>query len=259
MIPPALRDAILHPPRLTIALSGGVDSMTLAHAAHRLREVQMLHAISPAVPQEATARVHDHAQRHGWTLALIDAGEFADPRYRANPLDRCYFCKTSLYGTIARLSSGVTASGTNTDDLTDFRPGLRAAEEHGVVHPFVEAGIGKAGIRVLAAAFGLSDLSELPAQPCLASRVETGLRVEPGDMELIERAEVLVRARLGATSVVRLRITRQGAILELGDLSNVEDADWLAGIARLCAESGKRFLGLRPYRQGAAFLQEGTP
>lgn len=258
MIPDALRDAILRPPELAIALSGGVDSMTLAHAAHRLREVRMLHAISPAVPEEATTRVRDHARRHGWTLALIDAGEFADPRYRSNPLDRCYFCKTNLYGTIAGLSAGATASGTNTDDLTDFRPGLRAAEEHGVIHPFVEAGIGKAGIRALAAAFGLSDLSELPAQPCLASRVETGIRVEPADMALVERAEALARARLGATSVVRLRITRQGAILELGDATTADVAGWLGDVAALCADAGKPFLGLRPYRRGAAFLQEGT-
>src|SRR6266852_20310 len=77
--------------RVAVAVSGGVDSMTLAHLVHRHHgaRAQMVHAVSPAVPAEATARVRAHAERHGWALALIDAGEFADTRYRANPVDRC--------------------------------------------------------------------------------------------------------------------------------------------------------------------------
>ncbi|MFN3825199.1 MAG: adenine nucleotide alpha hydrolase [Pseudorhodobacter sp.] len=257
MIPPILAKALRQPPDLTIAVSGGVDSMTLAHAAHRLRPMRMVHAISPAVPERATALVRDHAARSGWHLTLIDAGEFDDPRYRANPLERCYFCKSNLYDRIAELVGGVIASGTNADDLSDFRPGLRAAGERGVIHPFVEAGMDKAAIRALARAMGLADISDLPAQPCLASRVETGLRVDPGDMALIDRVENLVRACLGADAVIRLRLTRQGAVLETGEPA--PGAELMAGVAALCMAAGKPFLGARAYRQGAAFLRERTP
>ena len=81
-------------PGLAIAVSGGVDSMTLAHAAHRagVPGLIVVHALSPAVPEEATARVREHAARFGWRLTELDAGEFADPAYRANPVNRCYFC-----------------------------------------------------------------------------------------------------------------------------------------------------------------------
>ncbi len=139
-------------PRLAIAVSGGVDSMTLAHAAHRigLPDISVVHALSPAVPAEASARVREHAARFGWRLREVDAGEFADPSYRANPVNRCYFCKTNLYARIALVVTGPIASGANLDDLGDYRPGLTAAAEHGVRHPFVEAGMDKAAVRALA-------------------------------------------------------------------------------------------------------------
>jgi len=98
----ALVAALDRHPRLAIAVSGGVDSMTLAHVAHQHSRTQatMMHAAGPAVPAAARLRVEDHAARHGWRLVVLDAGELADTRYRANPVDRCYFCKASLYGRI---------------------------------------------------------------------------------------------------------------------------------------------------------------
>src|SRR6056297_1585803 len=153
--------------RIVVALSGGVDSVTLAAAAHRRLgdQVTMAHAVSAAVPTLATARVHDLATAHGWRLVTLDAGEFEDPQYLANPVDRCFHCKTNLYDAIrARFPDEALTivSGTNTDDLGDYRPGLRAAETAGVRHPFVEAGIDKATIRLLAAGLGLGEVAELP-------------------------------------------------------------------------------------------------
>jgi uncharacterized protein len=244
---------------LAIAVSGGVDSMTLAYLAHRFAraQVRVVHAVSPAVPPLATARVEAHTRRHGWQLEVVGAGEFDDPAYRANPANRCYFCKTNLYARIRGLTSGTIASGANLDDLSDYRPGLMAAAEHGVVHPFVEAGIAKAGIRRLAARHGLDDLAELPAQPCLASRIETGIAIDAGDLAFVDRVERELAGLLPAGTTIRCRITREGAVIELGTLDPADEraAQALAHAAELARSAGRQLLGLKPYRQGSAFLR----
>jgi pyridinium-3,5-biscarboxylic acid mononucleotide sulfurtransferase len=237
-------------PRLAIAVSGGVDSMTLAHAAHRrLPDVMMVHAVSPAVPAHATARVRVHAARAGWRLIVTGAGEFDDPRYRANPVDRCYFCKTNLYARIAAVTEMPIASGANLDDLSDYRPGLTAAAEHGVVHPFVLAGMKKDAVRGLARAWGLDDLAELPAQPCLSSRVETGLAIRAEDLDFIDRMERLLAPSVPAGADLRCRITHAGVVIEAAPGLDETAA------RKLCLAEGRVFLGLRPYRRGSAFLR----
>jgi pyridinium-3,5-biscarboxylic acid mononucleotide sulfurtransferase len=237
-------------PRLAIAVSGGVDSMTLAHAAHRrLPDVTMIHAVSPAVPPLATARVRTHAEHWGWRLVVTGAGEFDDPRYRANPVDRCYFCKTNLYARIAGVTDTPIASGANLDDLADYRPGLTAAAEHGVIHPYVLAGMDKAAVRTLARDYGLDDLSELPAQPCLSSRVETGLAIRAEDLAFIDRMERLLAPHLPPGTDIRCRVTHGGIVVE----ASAALADDRAA-RDLCAAEGRAFLGLKPYRRGSAFL-----
>ena len=128
---------------VAIAVSGGVDSITLAHVAHArsVARAEMFHAVSPAVPDHATDRVREHAAAHGWSLHVVGAGEFEDPDYLKNPVNRCYFCKSNLYARLRASTDATLCSGTNTDDLGDFRPGLRAADEKTVRHPFVEAGL----------------------------------------------------------------------------------------------------------------------
>lgn len=270
-LPARLEAALGAPGSLTVALSGGVDSLTLSAAAARVRGAQGLelcHAVSPAVPAAATARVRDFARRHGLALKVVDAGEFADPRYRANPVNRCYFCKSNLYGTLARMGTQV-AAGTNTDDLADYRPGLHAAREHGVLHPFVSAGMSKADVRALARQLGLGALAELPAAPCLASRVQTGLRVEPGDLRRIDRVESRLRDALGGVTL-RFRRERAGWVIEL-EAQVLEGLDETARAALLAlaegeagardehgeaGEAGEAGAGvtLRPYRRGSAFV-----
>lgn len=244
---------------LTIAVSGGVDSMTLAHMAHRFgkAEVRMVHAVSPAVPPLATERVELHARLHGWRLSVVGAGEFDDPSYRANPADRCYFCKNNLYARIRGLTAGVIASGANLDDLSDYRPGLVAATEHQVVHPYVEARIAKAGVRALAALHGLDDLADLPAQPCLASRIETGIAIDADDLAFVDRVERELAALLPAAATIRCRITHQGAVVELDEAVVLDGRGQLARrrAAELARAAGRRLAGLRPYRQGSAFLR----
>lgn len=253
-----LREALGRHDRLAIAVSGGVDSMTLAHVAHRLHgdRVTMYHACSPAVPVAARARVEAHAQQHAWRLVVIDAGEMADTRYRANPVDRCYYCKTNLYDRIRGHTADVIASGTNRDDLGDYRPGLRAAKEHDVVHPYVEADIDKDAVYRIAAMLGLHDVERLPAQPCLSSRVETGIAITTGDLAFIDAVESAIARRVGASAVVRCRITHGGVMIELAEAADEAVARTAQAIAAAaCAESGRDFAGVRPYRRGAAFLR----
>jgi len=239
-----------------IAVSGGVDSLCLAAAAHRVLgpAARMHHAVSPAVPPEATARTQTLAAERGWDLKIFDAGEFADERYRSNPADRCFFCKTNLYGTLAARVTGTILSGTNTDDLSDWRPGLRAAERHRVRHPFVEAGIDKAAVRRLAAGLGLGDVADLPASPCLSSRIETGIRVEPELLSLVHRAERLVTKTL-APRTVRCRVRASGVVIELDADAFSRLPQTGAGLSADLAALAGRPVTFEKYRTGSAFLR----
>jgi len=254
----ALVEALDRHPRLAIAVSGGVDSMTLAHVAHRHSRTQatMMHAAGPAVPAAARLRVEDHAAHHGWRLVVLDAGELADARYRANPVDRCYFCKTNLYDRIRERTADPIASGTNADDLSDYRPGLKAAAEHGVVHPYVEAGLDKAAVYAIAASLGLTDLERLPAQPCLASRVETGIAIDAADLAFVDAIESRLAAQLPQGAVIRCRVTHAGVAVELGDASPQARAVADTIGRNACADTDRAFVGVRGYARGAAFLRD---
>ena len=170
-------------------------------------------------------------------------------------MNRRYFCKSNLYDgirAVMAVSEGAGASGTNLDDLGDFRPGLAAAAERGIRHPFVEAGIDKAGVRALARAHGLA-FAEPPAQPCLASRVETGLRIEPADMAFIDRLEAALRRSGGSGGDFRVPPRRDGVAVETGSAPEAW-ADLAAIAADACAR--RPFFGVEPYRRGSAFVKD---
>ncbi|WP_116084918.1 adenine nucleotide alpha hydrolase [Tropicimonas sp. IMCC34011] len=249
-----LAAALRRHPDLTIAVSGGVDSMTLAAFAHRTIPTRMVHAESPAVPIEATARLRDMAHGLGWDLRVVEAGEFSDPDYLRNPVNRCFFCKSNLYDRIGTLTDGPIASGANTDDLGDYRPGLDAARRRGVVHPLIEAGIDKAGVRRLARRLGLGDVAELPAQPCLSSRVETGLPIRAEDLRFIHAVERAGRELLPEIGTLRCRVLHEGVVIETSPLAEDERAALEALAAAMAADAGRPIAGWRPYRRGSAFL-----
>lgn len=257
----ALRTVLEAMGDVAVAVSGGVDSLALATFAHRLgaTKVSMFHATSAAVPAEATLRTQMLADREGWALRVIDAGEFQLEQYRANPVNRCFHCKTSLYGAIVPATSAQVVSGTNLDDLGEYRPGLEAARQHGVRHPFVEAGLTKADVRALARELGLGEIAELPSAPCLSSRIETGIAIDPAMLGAVHAAEKLVAATLDPATV-RCRVRASGVVIELDrtafDALEAPQRDGMAAqVSLLFKEIGlDPRVRFEPYRTGSAFL-----
>ncbi len=182
-----------------VAFSGGVDSSLLAKAAHLAlgdRAVAVTGASASLAKGELEA-AQQLAREIGIRHEVLATDEFNDSNYTANPANRCYFCKTELYEQIkplaAKLALAVIVNGANLDDAGDWRPGTAAAQEHGVRSPLAECGFTKADVRALAATWQLS-VSEKPASPCLSSRVAYGEEVTPQRLQMIDRAEQLLRS-----------------------------------------------------------------
>lgn len=202
-------------PTLT-AFSGGVDSTLVAVVAARVHGERALAATGVSASLASSEREHASqlAAELGLRHRLLDTHELARPGYRQNAGDRCYHCKTELFERLRELAAAegfaAIASGDNLDDLGDYRPGLRAAEELEVRKPLIEAQIGKPMIRAIAALLGLPN-HQKPAAPCLASRVPVGIRVSPEVLGQIEAAEAGVRA-LG---FVEFRVRHHGELARI--------------------------------------------
>ena len=244
---------------LAIAVSGGVDSMVLAVLAHRAcPESVIFHAVSPAVPPVATERVKQHATDFGWNLQIIDAGEFDDEDYVNNPVNRCFYCKLNLYTVISKHTNLTIVSGTNCDDLSDYRPGLEAADKVAVQHPWVEAGYHKKQIRELAHELGLHEVGELPASPCLSSRIETGISIDPIILPLVDDVEEYIRNKY-KVETVRCRIRHEGVVIELGKkISDQETCKQILEFTKKHFKSaGYNYqVTLDSYQMGSAFLTD---
>lgn len=245
-----------------VAFSGGVDSSVVAALAVRAlgpRAVAVT-ALSPALASGELDGARSVADAIGVQHLVIATDELSREGYRRNARDRCYHCKSELYGELSSLAAArgyaVLLSGANADDRGDWRPGLRAASEHQVRHPLLEAEAGKAEVRALARRLGVPS-AEKPASPCLASRLPYGTPVEARTLAQIDRAEHAVRA-LGYP-VLRVRHHGDLGKLELpaGDIERALDPAARGAIAAALREAGyaRTAIDLEPLRSGA--LNEG--
>jgi uncharacterized protein len=204
---------------IIVAFSGGVDSAYLAWAATQVLGPAALcvTADSPSYPEHHRQLALDVARRFGLRHHIIHTRELEQPLYRANPVNRCYYCKHELYTALSALAHerGVAAiaDGSNADDRGDYRPGRQAAREFGVRSPLDEVGLTKSDIRELSHRAGLPTWNE-PASACLSSRIPYLSEVTNEKLRMIERAEGIVRA-LGFR-VCRVRHHDDLARLEIG-------------------------------------------
>ncbi len=235
---------------LMVACSGGVDSSFLLKAAvDRAKEtgrrvVGVLGRSDSVATQELTM-AQKVADLIGVDLTVIDTGELDDPRYRANPDNRCFYCKDDLYTRLADLAREggyqTVVDGANLDDRGDYRPGMEAARRHGVLSPLMEAGLTKNDIRELSRAARLPTWDK-PAAPCLSSRIVYGDPITPAKLGRIEKGEEALR-RCGFP-VVRVR--------SHGDLARIEvPADQ---IERLASEKVRQEVATALRELGFAFV-----
>ena len=215
-----------------VAFSAGVDSTVVAKAAAIAcgENAVAATAFSPSLASGELDQARELAQLIGIRHEIVETDEFRNPAYLANPGNRCYFCKTELYGHLGPLAEklGINAvvNGANIDDQGDFRPGMTAAVENSVTSPLIEAGMTKADVREMARLWGLP-VWDKPATPCLSSRIAYGVEVTPSRVRMIDLAEQFLKQLLGENEL-RVRLEPQDLArieVPVGTLAKVADSD----------------------------------
>jgi pyridinium-3,5-biscarboxylic acid mononucleotide sulfurtransferase len=243
---------------LLIAFSGGADSAYLAWAAHSALGERALSitALSASFSQHDREQAAEFVRSAGVRHEFIETREFENPEYVANKADRCYHCKDELFNRMESLARArgfiAIAYGINADDTRDFRPGHRAAHEHRILAPLLDAGLSKAEIRMLSHRAGLPTWDR-PASACLSSRIPYGVAVTPALLSTVERAETSLR-ELGFRQF-RVRAHGELARIELApdELSRGLEREMSERIAQTVKKAGFTFvtIDLEGYRQGS--------
>jgi uncharacterized protein len=253
---------------VVIGFSGGVDSAYLACVAlDTLGPGQVLAVIgrSPSYPVEQWETARRVADQFGIPVREIDTEEMSDPRYAANPSNRCFYCKSELWSRVIpvarELGFAAVLDGTNADDLGGHRPGAAAGGERGVLSPLAVLGFTKAEIRERSRARGIPTW-EQPSSPCLASRIPYGTSVTTERLAQVERAERAVR-QLGVGGEMRVRHHGDLARVELppGELDRwlaPDNARRLRDAVRVAAGFGRVAIDLRGYRSGSLNVLGGV-
>lgn len=241
-----------------VAFSGGTDSALLLAEAGRVlgSRCTAVTADSPSIPRAELEEAVRFAADRGLAHRVVATEELQDPRYAANTEDRCYFCKGALFGTLARLAAETghrwILYGAVADDLGDFRPGMRAAQEAGARAPLLEAGFTKADVRARSKALGLPTWDK-PAAACLASRLPTGTPITAQALGRVERAEALLKSRGFRQCRVRVLGDAARIEVELSELTRLTEPVLRAEVTTSLREFGFRFvtLDLEGFRSGS--------
>ena len=241
-----------------VAFSGGVDSsVLLASARIALGDFAVAATgTSASVPAHDLESARTIASRLGVRWFTTESGELDDLQYRGNPHNRCYFCKKSLFTRLLVRASEeglpFVIEGSNTDDLTDIRPGMAAARELGIRSPFLDAGIGKDMIRRLAKYYGLPNWDK-PSSPCLASRIPYGEFITPERLQRIDRSEALLRGMGFRQLRVRDHATLARVEIPPEDMGRLLDPGLREAVVAACKNAGYIYvtLDLQGYRTGA--------
>ena len=245
-------------PSLLIAVSGGADSAYLAWAANKAlgKRALSVTAISPSYSAYDRAELEKFIAHTGVRHEFVETHEMENPAYRANAGDRCYYCKDELFSVLGALASArgfaAVAYGVNADDTSDFRPGHRAAAEHRVLAPLLEAKMSKGDIRSLSQRAGLPTWDR-PASACLSSRLPYGTEVTPERLSLVESGEAILR-ELGFRQF-RVRLHDKLARIEIAreELPQAMTPEMGATISLRFKAAGFLYvaLDLEGYRQGS--------
>lgn len=254
-----LRSAIDPLGRVLVAFSGGVDSTLVLKVAYDLLGDNVLGvtAVSPSLPKVELQETIDLARHIGAPHRLIETSELENPNYVANPVNRCYFCKTELYSSLMPLllreGYHYILDGTQADDAGDFRPGGQAAREHEVRSPLRDAGLTKKEVHLLARCLNLPNWDK-PASACLSSRIPHGLAVTKEILGQIENAEVVLR-NLGFRQV-RVRHHKEVARIEIPPEEFPRLLECREAVLRGLKEAGYPFvtLDLAGFRSGSLNL-----